>query len=175
VFGVIVSYLLFRRATISVTRTSTDKKRRQHKATLAESVRANKTTGPGQPATATDTPTQLPNREALIARLEAQRTELLRAMSCVSLARRTIEEHAAYQPQNHIPVDPKEHEFYRQRVLAALHDARDALGTAYPMLERIAQALDVEKILAHPPEREPSRAHAAVRLSRKEPRRSVLG
>jgi hypothetical protein len=113
----------------------------------------------------------------LVARLEAQRIELLRAMSCVSLARRTIEEHAAYQPLSDIPADPKEHEFYRQRVLAALRDARDALGTAYPMLERIAQALDVEEILAHPREREPSPAkpHAAVRLSRREPRRTVLG
>jgi hypothetical protein len=156
---------------------SAGKKRRQHKATLAGNSRAKRTTGSGQPAKATHTPMQLPNREALIARLETQRSELLRAMSCVSLARRTIEEHAAYQPQRQIPVDPEEHAFYRQRVLAALRDARDALGTPYPMLERIAQALDVEKILAHPPAREPSppKPPAAVRLIRKEPRRSVPG
>ena len=101
-------------------------------------------------------PSELPSRAALIARLETQRTELLRAMSCVSLERRTIEQHVAKPPFGPAsPLGARPHEIYRQRVLEALRDAGEALGTAYPMLERIAHALDVEQILkGHVPERE---------------------
>jgi hypothetical protein len=34
-----------------------------------------------------------------------------------------------------------------QRVLESLNDAKQSLATAYPMLERIAEALHVDKIL----------------------------
>ena len=103
---------------------------------------------PGQASQATQAPGELPSREALIGRLEAQRAELLRAMSCVNLARRTIEEHVARPPfGGERPVSPEQHEFYRQRVLEALSDAAEGLRTAYPLLERIAQALAVEEIL----------------------------
>jgi hypothetical protein len=137
---------------------------RQRKASPAEGSRTNKRGGPAN---------ELPDRKALIARLETQRTELLRAMSCVRLARRTIEEHAARDP-HHPGIDPEES--YRQRVLAALEDARDALGIAYPILERIAEALDVEELLARGPQRQPASAKspAAVRSGRKEPRRGVV-
>ncbi|TLY82628.1 MAG: hypothetical protein E6K41_02915 [Gammaproteobacteria bacterium] len=40
----------------------------------------------------------MPSRKALVARLEAQRTDLLRAMACVNRARRTLEEHVAEGP-----------------------------------------------------------------------------
>lgn len=103
---------------------------------------------PGQASQATQAPAELPSREALTGRLEAQRVELLRAMSCVNLARRTIEEHVARPPfGDERPVSPEQHELYRQRVLEALSDAGEGLRTAYPLLERIAQALAVEEIL----------------------------
>ena len=45
------------------------------------------------------------------------------------------------------------HEVYEERVLEALNGAGEALATAYPMLERIAAALDVEEMLKeHAPE-----------------------
>jgi hypothetical protein len=108
----------------------------------------------------------LPNRRALTSRIESQRLELLRAMACVHLARRMIEEHVA-EPRHGdvIPLRPEQHENYRQRVLEALSIADDALATAYPMLERIAQALDADEMLkeyeaehAEPP---PARRSAA--------------
>ena len=58
----------------------------------------------------------LPSRAALVARLEAQRAELLRAMSDVNLARRTIEAHAAHPSFGQPPVSPAQHARYRQRV-----------------------------------------------------------
>lgn len=95
---------------------------------------------------------ELPSRAALIARLEAQRTELLCAMSNVNLARRTIEEHAAYPRfAGDLPTTPEQHARYRQRVLEALKDAGEALATAYPMLEKIAAALEVEEMLKEQP------------------------
>ena len=95
---------------------------------------------------------ELPSREALIARLEAQRAELLSAMSNVNLARRTIEEHAAYPRfAGDLPTTPEQHARYRQRVLEALKDAAEALATAYPMLEKIAAALEVEEMLRQQP------------------------
>ena len=106
---------------------------------------------------------ELPSRQGLIARLETQRTELLRAMSCVNLARRTIEPHVVDVPVGSMgPVTPRQHQGYRQRVVEALNDASEALGTAYPMLERIAQALAIEEILREhtPVERTPTSAHS---------------
>jgi len=90
----------------------------------------------------------LPSRQALSARLEAQRAELLRAMAGVHRARRTIEGHIAYPPYRvGLSVSAEQHADYRQRVLEALGDASEALGTAYPLLERIAAALEVEEML----------------------------
>ncbi|HET7755769.1 MAG TPA: hypothetical protein VFK87_00805 [Steroidobacteraceae bacterium] len=91
---------------------------------------------------------ELPTRAALSARLEAQRTELLRAMASVNSARRILEEHIAKPPfGGAIPLSPGQHKSYRERVLEALSGAGDALATAYPLLERIAEALDVEEML----------------------------
>jgi len=91
---------------------------------------------------------ELLSRAALATRLEAQRTDLLRAMSCVGLAQRTIDEHLANpKPGGAAPVSAREAELHRQRVLDALQDAGEALRMAYPMLERIAQALAVDEIL----------------------------
>lgn len=91
-------------------------------------------------------PCELPSRAALIARLEVQRAELLRAMECVNRARRTLEQHMV----NHA-VTSERHRFYEQRVLKSLDDAKQALATAYPMLERIAEALHVDEILREHP------------------------
>ena len=90
-----------------------------------------------------DAPTgELPSRAALVARLEAQRTELLRVMECVNRARGTIEQQVVKQS-----VSSKRERFLEQRVLRSLDDAKEALATAYPMLERIAEALHVDEIL----------------------------
>jgi hypothetical protein len=100
-------------------------------------------------------PGDLPSREALTARLESQCLELLRAMTCVHLARRTIEEHGA-EPRHGdvLPIRPEQHGVYRQRVLEALSVAGDALATAYPLLESIARALEADEMLkAHTAER----------------------
>ena len=87
------------------------------------------------------TTSELPSRAALIARLEVQRAELLRAMECVTRARRTLEQHITYS------VTSARHRTNEQRVLESLEDATDALATACPMLERIAEALHVDEIL----------------------------
>ena len=93
-------------------------------------------------------PGDLPSRKSLVARLESQRLELLRAMTCVHLARRTIEQHVAEPRHSDVrALRPEQHETYRQRVLEALGVAGDALATAYPMLERIARALDAGEML----------------------------
>jgi hypothetical protein len=90
-------------------------------------------------------------------------------MACVHLARRTIEEHVA-EPRHGdvLPLRLEQHEIYRQRVLEALSVAGDALATAYPLLERIARALDADEMLKeHPAERAPppaARRSAATRL-----------
>ena len=100
---------------------------------------------------------ELPSREALIERLEAQRMELLRAMTCVDRARRTLEEHVA-----------KRHELYQERMLEELGSAHDALATAYPMLEGIAAALHVEEMLKqHTPERSQVEPEAEVAAATK--------
>jgi len=110
-------------------------------AVLPRSKKRNRAQPSGEPG-------ELPNRRALIARLESQRSELLRAMACVHLARRTIGEHVA-QPLHGdlIRFRSEQHQIYRQRVLDALSVAGDALATAYPMLERIARALDAGEML----------------------------
>jgi hypothetical protein len=119
---------------------------------------------PIETSTATDSAGALPNRAALVGRLEAQRSELLCAMSCVDLARRTIAEHRAIPKAGAPPVDLEEHKVYRQRVLEVLSSAGEALSTAYPTLEHIVQALAVEEILkAHSPTQPP--AHTARRSS----------
>ena len=127
------------------------RKRRKSKPRRPETRQAEPTAPavvPGQASRATRDSGELPSREALIGRLEAQRAELLQAMSCVSLARHTIEQHVATPPfEGERPVSPEQHEHYRQRVLVALNDAGEALRMAYPMLEGIAQALAVEEIL----------------------------
>ena len=74
---------------------------------------------------------ELPSREALTVRLEAQRAELLRVMERVNRAHNMLEGHIVSE----------------QRVLESLNDAKQSLATAYPMLERIAEALHVDKIL----------------------------
>jgi len=103
-------------------------------------------TGP-QPQEPGD-PDDLPSRRALSARLESQRLELLRAMACIHLARRTIEEHGAEPGHRDVlPFRAEQHDGYRQRVLEALLVAGDALARSYPMLERIAEALDAEEML----------------------------
>ena len=84
----------------------------------------------------------LPSRKALATRLEAQRAELLRVMECVNRARRTLEEHIV----GHWFTSER-HRFNEQRVLESLDDAQQSLAAAYPMLERIAEALHVEEIL----------------------------
>ena len=104
-----------------------------------------------RPATAATHSAELLNRKALSERLEAQRLDLLRAMSCVSRAQRTIEEHVGAPTAGAgAPIAERQQEPYCQHVLDALHDAAEALRTAYPMLERIAQALAVEEILEAP-------------------------
>ncbi|TMQ08998.1 MAG: hypothetical protein E6J91_31710 [Deltaproteobacteria bacterium] len=107
-------------------------------------------------------PDELPSRKALVARLETQRRDLLRAMACVNRARRTLEEHVAEGPAGPLQrISPKRHEVYEERVLEALNGAGEALATAYPMLERIAAALDVEEMLKeHAPE--PAHVEPAV-------------
>jgi hypothetical protein len=84
----------------------------------------------------------LPSRASLTARLEAQRAELLRVMECVNRARRTLEQHVVRESPG-----SERHHFYEQRVLESLDVAKQALATAYPMLERIAEALHVGEIL----------------------------
>jgi len=88
-------------------------------------------------------------------------------MACVHLARRTIEEHIA-EPRHGdvLPFRTEPHENYRQRLAEALSVAGDALAQAYPMLERIARALDADEMLkeyaaAHP--QPPARRSAASR------------
>jgi hypothetical protein len=105
----------------------------------------------------------LPSRDALVTRLEAQRAELVRAMSDVNLARFTIEQHVDTPPfGGESPETLEEHGLYRQRVLEVLADAAQALRTAYPTLERIAQALAVEEILKwHMPTLEASASNGA--------------
>jgi hypothetical protein len=175
-FGAIVGKIQHAKRATHLTPMATRNESRQRKARPAERSRGNRLGGPGRLAKAAGASNELPDRKALTARLETQRTELLRAMSCVSLARRTIEEHAA-DDRHHSGIDPDEEDAYRERVLAALQDARDALAIAYPILERIAEALDVEELLAGAAKRDlPSaKTHGAVRSSRKEPRRGVVG
>ena len=86
---------------------------------------------------------ELPSRAALIARLEAQRVELLCVMECVNRARRTLEDNIVNQA-----VASEQHRFYEQCVLESLDDAKQALATAYPMLERISAAIHVDEILS---------------------------
>ena len=86
-------------------------------------------------------PCELPSRAALTARLEAQRAELLRAMECVNRAHRALEDHIVRHS-----LTAEQHRFYEQRMLESLNDAKQSLATAYPMLERIAEALHVDKI-----------------------------
>ena len=95
------------------------------------------------------------------------RTETARGSSAVWRALR--DELGRTRPEPHVvdvpvgsmgPVTPRQHQGYRQRVVEALNDASEALGTAYPMLERIAQALAIEEILREhtPVERTPTSA-----------------
>ena len=85
---------------------------------------------------------ELPSRDALTARLEVQRAELLHVMDCVNRAHRTLEHEVLRQS-----LTSDRHRFYEQRVLESLDKAKQALAMAYPMLERIAEALHVDKIL----------------------------
>ena len=67
-----------------------------------------------------------------------------------------------------LPFRTEQHESYRQRVAEALSAAGEALATAYPMLERIARALDADEMLKeyateHP--QPPARRSAASRPS----------
>jgi len=62
-------------------------------------------------------------------------------MECVNRARRTLEEHIV----GHWFTSER-HRFNEQRVLESLDDAQQSLAAAYPMLERIAEALHVDKI-----------------------------
>ena len=106
----------------------------------------------GTPARSPDTE-DLPSRAALIARLEAQRDELLHAMACVNLARRTIEEHVLTPPPLLSAPSGHQHEINRHQVLEALGNAHRSLATAYPILERIAEGLNAVEILKeHRPE-----------------------
>src|ERR1700751_643083 len=90
------------------------KSRRQE---ILEARRAPAAAEPRGPCEAVPEFPALPGPEALVGRLEAQRLELLRAMSCVSRARGTIEKHVAKPPfRGQRPVSPEQHEFYRQRV-----------------------------------------------------------
>jgi len=63
-------------------------------------------------------------------------------MECVNRARRTLEEHIANQS-----LTSQRHRFHEQRMLESLNEAKQSLATAYPMLERIAEALHVDEIL----------------------------
>jgi hypothetical protein len=83
-----------------------------------------------------------PSRAALTARLEAQRAELLRVMECVNRAHQTLEALV-----KHSATSEQQHRFYEQSALELLNDAKQSLGAAYPMLERIAEALHADKIL----------------------------
>jgi len=62
-------------------------------------------------------------------------------MECVNRAQRTLEEHIVKNS-----LTSEHHRFYEQRMLESLNDAKQSLATAYPMLERIAEALHVDKI-----------------------------
>jgi hypothetical protein len=136
---------------------STTRNRKPPKATLRrQEILQAKLVGPAVggelSAEAGRDPDELPNREALVERLEAQRADLLRAMASVNLAERTISQHVANAPLGRD----------RQRALEALSDAGEALRTAYPLLERIAQALAVEEILKqHTPATEATRSESA--------------
>jgi hypothetical protein len=99
----------------------------------APSARSHTHTAQKETAPSRVPPCELPSRAALIAHLEAQRAELLRAMECVNRARRTLEQRVV----NHA----------EKRVLESLDNAKQALATAYPMLEGIAEALHVDEIL----------------------------
>jgi hypothetical protein len=63
-------------------------------------------------------------------------------MECVNRARRTLEEHIV---KHSLATDQRR--FYERRVLESLDNAKQSLATAYPMLERIAEALQVDEIL----------------------------
>jgi hypothetical protein len=63
-------------------------------------------------------------------------------MECVNRARRTPEEHIVKYP-----FTSERHHFNEQRVLESLDDAKQSLAAAYPMLERIAEAPHIDKIL----------------------------
>jgi hypothetical protein len=63
-------------------------------------------------------------------------------MECVNRARRTLEEHIV----GHWFTSER-HRFNEQRVLESLDDAQQSLAAAYPMLERIAEALHADEIL----------------------------
>src|SRR5258708_17479131 len=95
---------------------------------------------------------EFPSREALTTHLEAQRKTLLRAMACVSRAHRTLEKHLAKLSAAGEALSPgaKRQELYELRALEALGEAGQALATAYPMLQRIADAPDVVEILKEP-------------------------
>jgi hypothetical protein len=63
-------------------------------------------------------------------------------MECVNRARRTLEQRVVKHA-----VTFERQRLYEQRVLESLDDAKQALTTAYPMLEGIADALHVDEIL----------------------------
>jgi hypothetical protein len=65
----------------------------------------------------------LPSRDALTARLEAQRAELLNVMDCVNRAHRTLEHEVLRQS-----LTSDRHRFYEQRVLESLDKAKQALA-----------------------------------------------
>lgn len=107
----------------------------------AQRTRPHKRAAQKEPGRSYVPPAELPSRAALTARLEAQRVELLTAMECVNRARRALEEHVKYSSAS------EQHRLHEQRVLESLDDAKQSLAAAYPMLERIAEALHVEQIL----------------------------
>jgi len=63
-------------------------------------------------------------------------------MECVNRARRMLEHEVLSES-----FTSQRHRLSEQRVLESLDNAKLALATAYPMLERIAEALHVERIL----------------------------
>lgn len=105
-------------------------------------TRAHKNTAQKETCSSQTQSSELPSRASLTARLEAQRAELLRVMECVNRARRTLEQHVVKES----PTSVQDH-FYERRVLESLDIAQQALAAAYPMLERIAEALHVDEIL----------------------------
>jgi hypothetical protein len=90
-------------------------------------------------------------------------------MACVHLARCTLEQHR--EAHADLPAFRGGQDgSYEGRVLEALCVAGDALASAYPMLERIAQALDARKMLkprtVERSEPNPARSPAAPRAQR---------